>query len=90
MPLSWNEIKTRAVAFSNKWKDEQSEDAEAKSFCDDLFNVFGILHRRVVNEILSKYQATEETEPSHYTIDVYDHFQGQILDLYYTFKKKEY
>lgn len=47
MPLSWNEIKARAVAFSNKWKDEESEDAEAKSFWDDFFNVFGISRRRV-------------------------------------------
>jgi hypothetical protein len=47
MPLSWNEIKSRAVAFSNKWKDEESEDAEAKSFWDDFFNVFGISRRRV-------------------------------------------
>jgi len=30
MPLSWNEIKTRAVTFSHKWKDEFSEDAEAE------------------------------------------------------------
>ena len=32
MPLSWNEIKSRALAFTNEWKDEVSEDAEAKSF----------------------------------------------------------
>jgi hypothetical protein len=47
MPLSWNEIKTRAVAFTSEWKDEVSEDAEAKSFWDDFFNVFGISRRRV-------------------------------------------
>lgn len=47
MPLSWNEIKIRAVAFTNEWKDEVSEDAEAKSFWDDFFNVFGISRRRV-------------------------------------------
>jgi hypothetical protein len=47
MPLSWNEIKTRAVVFTNEWKDEVSEDAEAKSFWDDFFNVFGISRRRV-------------------------------------------
>src|ERR1035437_5461658 len=47
MPLSWNEIKSRAVAFTNEWKDEVSEDAEAKSFWDDFFNVFGISRRRV-------------------------------------------
>jgi hypothetical protein len=47
MPLSWNEIKSRATAFSNEWKDEVSEDAEAKSFWDGFFNIFGISRRRV-------------------------------------------
>ncbi len=47
MPLSWNEIKTRAIAFSKEWENESSEDAEAKSFWDDFFNVFGISRRRV-------------------------------------------
>lgn len=47
MPLSWNEIKSRALLFSNEWKDERSEDAEAKSFWDGFFNVFGISRRRV-------------------------------------------
>ncbi len=47
MPLSWNEIKSRAVVFTNKWKDEVSEHAEAKSFWDDFFTVFGISRRRV-------------------------------------------
>ncbi|HEY5392645.1 MAG TPA: DNA methyltransferase [Hanamia sp.] len=47
MPLSWNEIKSRAVTFTNKWKDEVNEHAEAKSFWDDFFNVFGISRRRV-------------------------------------------
>jgi hypothetical protein len=47
MPLSWNEIKTRAIAFSKEWENDSSEDAEAKSFWDDFFNVFGISRRRV-------------------------------------------
>ena len=47
MPLSWNEIKSRALAFSKEWETEVSEDAEAKSFWDDFFNVFGISRRRV-------------------------------------------
>ena len=34
MPLSWNEIKDRALKFSHEWADESSEDAEAKSFWD--------------------------------------------------------
>ncbi|MCF0049567.1 N-6 DNA methylase [Dyadobacter sp. LJ53] len=47
MPLSWNEIKTRAVAFSKEWENESSEHAEAKSFWNDFFGVFGISRRRV-------------------------------------------
>lgn len=34
MPLSWNEIKSRAIEFSKEWEEEKSEDAEAKSFWD--------------------------------------------------------
>ncbi len=47
MPLSWNEIKSRALTFSKEWEHETSEDAEAKSFWDDFFNIFGISRRRV-------------------------------------------
>ncbi|MEO6722734.1 MAG: type IIL restriction-modification enzyme MmeI, partial [Ferruginibacter sp.] len=49
MPLSWNEIKSRATTFSKEWQHENSEDAEAKSFWDDFFNVFGISRRRVAS-----------------------------------------
>jgi len=47
MPLSLNEIKKRAAAFSKEWENESSEDAEAKSFWDGFFNVFGIPRRRI-------------------------------------------
>jgi len=47
MPLSWNEIKSRAIEFSKEWENETSEDAEAKSFWDGFFRVFGISRRRV-------------------------------------------
>jgi hypothetical protein len=49
MPLSWNEIKTRALAFSKEWQQESSEDAEAKSLWDSFFNVFGISRKRVAS-----------------------------------------
>jgi hypothetical protein len=49
MPLSWNEIKQRAIEFSKEWETEVSEDAEAKSFLDGFFNVFGISRRRVAS-----------------------------------------
>lgn len=49
MPLSWNEIKSRALAFSKEWELESSEDAEAKTFWDGFFNIFGISRRRVAS-----------------------------------------
>ncbi len=47
MAISWNEIVNRAITFSKEWENETSEDAEAKSFLDGFFNVFGIHRRRV-------------------------------------------
>jgi len=49
MALSWNEIKDRALAFSKEWADETSENAEAKSFWDGFFNIFGVPRRRVAS-----------------------------------------
>ena len=49
MPLSWNEIKSRALAFSRSWSDVSSEDAEAKTFWNEFFDVFGISRRRVAS-----------------------------------------
>jgi hypothetical protein len=42
MPLSWNEIKDRALIFSKEWAEASNEDQDAKSFLDAFFNVFGI------------------------------------------------
>ena len=47
MALSWNEIKTRAIQFSKEWENETNENAEAKTFWNEFFNVFGINRRRV-------------------------------------------
>ena len=47
MPLSWNEIKSRAVSFSNEWKDTVREEADAKPFLIDFLNIFGISQKRV-------------------------------------------
>jgi hypothetical protein len=47
MALSWNEIKDRAVKFSKDWADAASEDAEAQSFLNAFFDVFGISRKRV-------------------------------------------
>ena len=47
MPLSWNEIKSRALTFSRTWADAASEDSEAKPFWIDFFEIFGITNKRV-------------------------------------------
>lgn len=47
MPLSWNEIKSRASHFSNEWKDTKREEADAKPFLIDFLNIFGISQKRV-------------------------------------------
>jgi hypothetical protein len=47
MALSWNEIKSRAIEFSKEWENDFNEHAEAKSFMDAFFNVFGISRKRV-------------------------------------------
>ena len=47
--ISPNEIKNRALAFSLEWALETREDAEAKTFWDDFFEVFGITRRRVAS-----------------------------------------
>lgn len=47
MALSWNEIKDRALKFTNEWEGESRERAEKDSFWNDFFNVFGISRRRL-------------------------------------------
>lgn len=47
MPLSWNDIKSRALAFSRIWESASREDSEAKPFWIDFFNIFGITNKRV-------------------------------------------
>lgn len=47
MPLSWNEIRSRAITFSRNWSDAERERAEAQTFWNEFFDVFGI-RRRVV------------------------------------------
>jgi hypothetical protein len=49
MPLSWNEIKSRALAFSKHWADASNEDAEAKPFLIAFFEIFGITDKRIAS-----------------------------------------
>src|SRR5664279_6225385 len=47
MPLSWNEIRHRAITFSREWQGETREAAERQSFWNDFFNVFDVRRRTV-------------------------------------------
>jgi hypothetical protein len=47
MALSWNEIKDRALHFSKEWADTSNEEADAKPFLVEFFNVFGISSKKV-------------------------------------------
>jgi hypothetical protein len=49
MPLSWNEIRHRAIAFSNEWAGVKSEQAEKQTFWNEFFDVFGIRRRTVAS-----------------------------------------
>ena len=60
MPLSWNEIKSRAISFSKEWSGEQREDAEAQTFWNEFFEVFGV-RRRLVASFEKKVQSVKGT-----------------------------
>jgi hypothetical protein len=55
MPLSWNEIKTRAAAFVLEWKDSVfaegkptvREKAEAQTFETEFLKIFGVDRKKV-------------------------------------------
>lgn len=47
MPLSWNDIKSRALTFSRTWADAAHEDSQGKPFWIDFFEIFGITDKRV-------------------------------------------
>src|SRR5690606_41856988 len=68
MPLSLNEIRERARAFAREWAGESSERAEAQSFWNDFFNVFGVNRRRVA---VFEQKAARFSGSAHGRIDVF-------------------
>ena len=42
MRLSWNEVRARAAAFAEEWRDASYESGETQSFYNDFFKVFGV------------------------------------------------
>lgn len=47
--LGSNEVKSRALAFSQKWATETRERAEASTFWNEFFTIFGIERRRLAS-----------------------------------------
>ena len=47
MRLSWNEVRARAAAFANEWRDATYEKGETQSFYNAFFRVFGVQRRSV-------------------------------------------
>ena len=49
MRLSWNEVRVRAAAFTEEWKDAAYEKGETQSFYNEFFEVFGVRRRTVAS-----------------------------------------
>ena len=47
MPLTWTEIRANAQRFAHDWAGASSERAEAQTFWNEFFAVFGVQRRRV-------------------------------------------
>ena len=49
MPLSWNEIRHRAIAFSKEWMGATREQADKQIYWNEFFKVFGVPLRAVAS-----------------------------------------
>ena len=73
MKLSWNEIRARAAAFAEEWKDASYEKGEAQSFYNDFFEVFGVRRRTV-----ARYEEhVAKLDNSHGYIDLF--WPGKLI-----------
>ena len=79
MPLSLNEIKDRALAFSREWEGERVERAEAQTFWNEFFNVFGVTRRRIASfeEPVKKLPLFDEQAAKGGRIDLF--WRGTLL-----------
>ncbi|GAA5057757.1 N-6 DNA methylase [Erythrobacter westpacificensis] len=92
MRLGWDEIKRRAKAFSEEWKDAHYEKGETQTFYNEFFELFGIRRKQVA----IYEQRVKLLEQKHGFIDLFwpgtllveqksanldlDRAQGQALD----------
>ena len=67
MRLSWNEVRARAAAFADEWRDAAYEKGETQSFYNAFFDVFGVRRRSV-----ARYEAhVAKLDNRHGYIDLF-------------------
>lgn len=71
--LSWNEIRQRALQFSREWKGAKDERAEAQTFWNEFFQVFGIRRRTVA----SFEEPVKSLKNTYHRIDLF--WKGRLL-----------
>ncbi len=73
LTLSWNEIRQRAIQFSREWTGEHRERAEAQTFWNEFFLVFGIRRRTVA----SFEEPVKSLKSTYHRIDLF--YRGKLL-----------
>jgi hypothetical protein len=76
-PLSWNEIKSRALNFSRNWHDAASEDSDAKPFWYDFLDILGIENKRVTTFELNVKLLAKKGKASDGYVDFF--WPGKLL-----------
>jgi len=71
--LSWNEIRQNAIHFSREWQDAIEERAEAQTFWNDFFAVYGV-KRRTVASFEARVRSLRNT---YHRIDLF--WPGRLL-----------
>ena len=78
MPLSWNEIKSRAMAFSRRWQDAADEKQQSIPFWIDFFDIFGLTNRRVASferdDMIWRMKARPRKMPPHHQLALVSRF----------------
>jgi len=60
--LSWDDIHSKAIAFSNRWKDATSEKQQDQGFIESLLKVFGVADVRTVGTFQERTKIEGQTK----------------------------
>jgi hypothetical protein len=71
--LSWNEIRNRAIQFARNWETATDERAEAQTFWNEFFNVFGLTRRHVA----AFEEPVKSIKGTYHRIDLF--YKGKLL-----------